>query len=81
MLDRFLDQKIYPGEGALWKKVIDAKYNTRSPNILSCQDVCPSIFWKGAMWASRAVAVGYRWKIGNGRSINFGGIFGLEIPP
>jgi hypothetical protein len=23
------------------------------------------------MWASRAVAVGYRWKIGNGKSIKF----------
>jgi hypothetical protein len=24
------------GEGALWKRVIDAKYNTRNPNILAC---------------------------------------------
>jgi hypothetical protein len=23
------------GEGALWKRVIDAKYNTRNPNILA----------------------------------------------
>jgi hypothetical protein len=59
------------GEGALWKKVIYAKYNTRNPNILSCRDVHPSIFWTGVMWASRAVAVGYRWKIGNGKSIKF----------
>jgi hypothetical protein len=59
------------GEGALWKKVIDAKYNTRNPNILTCQDIHPSIFWKGVMCASRAVVVGYRWNIGNGRSIKF----------
>jgi hypothetical protein len=24
------------GEGSLWKKVVDAKYNTRNPNILCC---------------------------------------------
>jgi hypothetical protein len=46
------------GEGALWTKVIDAKYNTRNPNILSCQDVHTSIFWKGVMWASMAIAIG-----------------------
>jgi hypothetical protein len=59
------------GEGALWTKVIDAKYNTRNPNILSCQDVHTSIFWKGVMWASMAIAIGYRWKLGNGKSIKF----------
>jgi hypothetical protein len=59
------------GEWALSKKVIDAKYNTRNPNILSCHDVQPSTFWKGVMWASRVVAVGYRWRIENGRSIKF----------
>jgi hypothetical protein len=69
--DRVLDQEIHPGEGALWKKGIDAKYNTRNPNILACQDIHPSIFWKGVMWAYRVVAVGYRWNIGNGRSIKF----------
>jgi hypothetical protein len=71
MPDRFLDQKIYLGRKSSLEKVIDAKYNTRNPNILSCQDVDPSIFWKGVMWASRAVAVGYRWKIGNDKSIKF----------
>jgi hypothetical protein len=59
------------GEGSLWKKVIVAKYNTRDPNFLSCLDVQPSTFWKGVMWVSRAVAVGYRWKIGNEKSIKF----------
>jgi hypothetical protein len=36
-----------------------------------CHDVQPSTFWKVFMWASMAVAVGYRWRIGNGRSIKF----------
>jgi hypothetical protein len=32
-------------EGALWKKVLDAKYNTKNRNILSCHDLQPSTFW------------------------------------
>jgi hypothetical protein len=59
------------GEGALWRRVIDAKYNTKNLNILSCHDIQPSTFWKGVMWASRAVSVGYKWKVGDGRSIKF----------
>jgi hypothetical protein len=58
------------GEGSLWKKVIGSKYNIKSPNILSCHDVQPSTFWKGVMWAaSRAVDIGYRWRVGNGKSL------------
>ena len=59
------------GDGSLWKRVIDSKYNTRNPNILCCQDAHPSTFWKGVMWAAKAVKMGYRWKVGNGRSIMF----------
>jgi hypothetical protein len=68
MLDRILDQKIHP-RGR--KKVIDSKYKTKSPNSLSCHDVQPSTFWKGVMWASRVVAIGHSWRVGNGRSIKF----------
>ena len=59
------------GEGALWGKIVDSKYNTKSPNILSCHDTQPSTFWKGVMWASRAIAIGYRWKMGNVKLIKF----------
>jgi hypothetical protein len=41
------------GEGSLWKRVVDAKYNTKDPIILCCQDLSPSVFWKGMMWDSR----------------------------
>jgi hypothetical protein len=58
-------------EGTLWKKVIDAKYETKRPNILCCNDPHPSIFWKGVMWATQAVRFGYKWIIGNGRSVKF----------
>jgi hypothetical protein len=27
--------------------------------------------WKGVMWAARAVKFGYKWLVGNGRSIKF----------
>lgn len=59
------------GEGSLWRKIIDAKYDTKSPNILCCQDPHPSLFWKGVMWATQAVKMGYRWKVGDGKSIKF----------
>jgi hypothetical protein len=59
------------GEGSLWKRVVDAKYNTKNPNILCCQDTHPSIFWKGVMWAARAVRFGYKWLVGDGKSIKF----------
>jgi hypothetical protein len=59
------------GEGTLWRKVIDSKYNTRNPNILCCHDTHPSTFWKGVMGATEAVSFGYKWKIGNVRSVRF----------
>jgi hypothetical protein len=48
-------------EGSIWKKIVDAKYHNRQPNILWCQDTHPSIFWKGVMWATQAVRCGYKW--------------------
>jgi hypothetical protein len=59
------------GEGTLWRKIIYSKYNTRDPNILGFHDAHPSTFWKGVMGAAEAVRFGYKWKIGNGRSVRF----------
>jgi hypothetical protein len=59
------------GEGSLWKKVVDAKYNTKKPNILCCHDTHPSVFWKGVMWAAEALKFGYKWLVGNGTNIKF----------
>jgi hypothetical protein len=53
------------------KKVLDAKYNTKNPNIFSFHDLQPSTFWNGVMWASKAVKFGYKWHVGNGKSIKF----------
>jgi hypothetical protein len=51
--------------------VVDAKYNTKNPNILCCHDTNPSIFLKGVMWAAEAVKFGYKWLVGNGKNIKF----------
>lgn len=55
----------------MWKRVVDAKYGTKKPNILCCADPHPSTFWKGVMWATQAVKIGYRWKVGNGKLVKF----------
>jgi hypothetical protein len=34
------------GEGKLWKELIDFKYNTAKPNILSCRDTNGSQFFE-----------------------------------
>lgn len=39
--------------------------------IFCCQDINPSVFRKGLIWASRAVKFGYKWKIENGRTVRF----------
>lgn len=39
------------GEGSLWRRVVDNKYNTRNPDILCCHDNNPSQFWKSFIWA------------------------------
>ena len=59
------------GECSLWKRVVDAKYNTKNPNILCCHDVNPSVIWKGILWATNAVKMGYRWHVGNGSLVRF----------
>jgi hypothetical protein len=48
------------GDGKIWKALIDFKYNTNNPNILSCREVGASNFWQGVMWAARVAKLGYR---------------------
>jgi hypothetical protein len=36
---------------AIWTKIVDHKYRTKNPNILCCNVVGTSPFWKGVMWA------------------------------
>lgn len=58
-------------ENKLWKRVIDFKYNTNRPNVLSCVDVAASNFWKGVSWATKVAKMGYKWKLGDGNKVKF----------
>jgi hypothetical protein len=58
-------------EGKFWKRLVDFKYMTCSPNILACRDLGVSNFWKGVMWAAQAARIRYKWKVGCGRKVRF----------
>jgi hypothetical protein len=51
--------------------VVDHKYNTDKPNILSCRCAGAPNFWKGVKRAADVTKMGYMWRAGNGRSIKF----------
>jgi hypothetical protein len=53
----------------LWKELIDFKYNTANPNIFQSSTVGASSFFKGFMRAAQAARMGFRWKIGNDKSV------------
>jgi hypothetical protein len=63
----------------LWKRIVDHKYRNNSPNLFACPEIGASPIWKGVLWAARAAKMGYRWKIGNGRSVKFWRIIGLVL--
>jgi hypothetical protein len=50
-------------DGKIWKNIVDAKYNTKRPNIFCAQTMGVSQFSKGVMWAAQSVKFGYRWTI------------------
>ena len=64
--------KRYFGTGnKIWKNMVDAKYKTSNPNVFCSTTLNASRFWKGFMWAARAVKFGYRWFVGDGAKIRF----------
>jgi hypothetical protein len=44
----------------IWRQLVDFKYRTTHPNILCCNDIGASDFWKGVIWTAQAVKLGYR---------------------
>jgi hypothetical protein len=58
-------------KGKIWKQLIDFKYKNNKPNVLNCNDIGASSFWKGVMWAARVAKLGYRWKVDNGSKVRF----------
>jgi hypothetical protein len=54
----------------IWKMLIDFKYRTDSPNILTCSNAGGgSNFWKGVIWTARVARMGYKWRVGDGSKI------------
>jgi hypothetical protein len=63
----------------IWKQLVDFKYKAESPNILCCKDSGASNFWQGVMWATKAVRLGYRWNVGDGKKDLILGRFMVRI--
>lgn len=55
----------------IWTKIVDHKYNTNKPNILSCGSTAVSPFWKGVKWALKAARMGIKWLVGDRKKIRF----------
>jgi hypothetical protein len=55
----------------IWRQLVDFKYRTDKPNILQCNDLGASNFWKGVIWVARVARMGYRWKVGDGSKVRF----------
>jgi hypothetical protein len=51
--------------------LIDFKYNIRSPNLFTYRESGVSNFWRGVLWTTEVVKMGYRWKLGKGNRIRF----------
>lgn len=59
------------GEGKIWKNFVDSKYLQNVPNIFEGKTHRASQFWKGVMWATKAVKMGSRWVVGDGTKMRF----------
>jgi hypothetical protein len=55
----------------IWKLLVEFKYKTSNPNILTCSDLGASNFCKGVMWTAQAARMGYKCKVGNGEKVRF----------
>jgi hypothetical protein len=57
-------------ENKLWRGIVERKY-CESNNIFYVDKNRASPSWKGVMLAAQAIKFGYRWVVGNGRTILF----------
>ena len=62
-------KRLYHEKKTIWKTLVDKKYLSNSPNIFAASPTAPLQFWKGVMWASKAIKTGYRWCVGDGARI------------
>ena len=59
-------KRYYADEGKIWRELVAHKYLHRAPNIFACKNQNSSRFWKGVLWAAKAVQHGCRWVVGSG---------------
>jgi hypothetical protein len=59
------------GENKLWYEIVKEKYTRNAVNIFCLPHAPSSQFWKGIIWAVKALKFGYRWQIGDGVKIRF----------
>jgi hypothetical protein len=64
-------QRYYDSNDKLWKRIVDSKYHSNSPNLFCARSREASPFWKGILWAASAAKMGYMWHIGDGTKIRF----------
>ena len=69
----FWSKRLFDGRPSDWKKLLECKYVTDKPNILSANPRQRSPFWKSISWAfaSAKKKYFYKWKIGDGQSVSF----------
>ena len=58
-------------EGKIWQKIVHNKYLHNVPNIFCSSSTQASTFWKGVLWAAKALKFGYKWHVGNGKKVRF----------
>jgi hypothetical protein len=64
-------QRYYEAGDKLWRRIIDFKCSHEFANIFCCDNRNCSPFWKGVMWAAKAVKMGYRWRVSDEKKIRF----------
>jgi hypothetical protein len=64
-------QRYHEAKGKLWRDVVDHQYNKCLHNLFCCNIRNSSPFWKGVIWAAKAVKMGYKWMVGKDDKIRF----------
>jgi hypothetical protein len=57
-------------EGRIWRNIVDNKY-CKQESIFYLDRDRASPFWKGVLWAAKAVKFGYRLYPGDGKIVKF----------
>src|SRR4051812_33774908 len=64
-------KRYYDGTEKGWKLIIHHKYLHNKSNLFHVRSNVGSPFWKGLTWALSFAKCFYKWKVGDGRNIDF----------